>query len=279
LITIKQGPGDTVVATQTVNRPTIYLDQWMWCRLSEDTVIRNEFLDVARAVNATIMYSLISFLELGKISDPRQITALKSVMDELDFGFIEMNPRTVIDIEISSETTHSTFADFNPAVDRELIKYIASHLYHGDISRVSLIIDAIAQEASSRFHDIAQRFADGLAPVVEIARNRPSALHQSKQRIRKRLTQRSFPPYTRDLYQVVLDFIVSNKTMRMSPNEWIDVFHMVVPVSYLDFVLLDRRWKSFVKQTFPIHPPNIAQVYCDSELRLFLDALRTYQAP
>lgn len=199
MITIKQRLGDTVVVAQTVNRPTIYLDQWMWCRLSEDAVIRNEFLDVARTVNATIIYSIISFLELGKISDPLQIAAIKGVMDELDFGFIEMNPRTVIDMEMKSETTRSTFFDFNPAIDKELIKYIASHLYRGDISRVSLIMDAIAQETSGHFHNIAQRLADGLAPIIEIVRNHPSAPHQSKQRIRKRLTQRNFPPYTKEM--------------------------------------------------------------------------------
>jgi len=32
-------------------------------------------------------------------------------------------------------------------------------------------------------------------------------------------------------------------------SEWNDLFHLVVPVSYCDIVLMDKRWKTFMEQT------------------------------
>jgi hypothetical protein len=38
-----------------------------------------------------------------------------------------------------------------------------------------------------------------------------------------------------------LDFAVVNEDMKMTPPEWIDLLHTIVPVAYFDFVLLDKR--------------------------------------
>jgi hypothetical protein len=32
-------------------------------------------------------------------------------------------------------------------------------------------------------------------------------------------------------------------------SDWNDLFHLIVPVSYCDIVLMDKRWKTFINQT------------------------------
>ena len=56
----------------------------------------------------------------------------------------------------------------------------------------------------------------------------------------------------------------------MSGNEWVDVFHLVVPVAYLDFVALDKRWIHFVRNHLPLSQPSIANVYGPGELESFI---------
>jgi hypothetical protein len=60
---------------------------------------------------------------------------------------------------------------------------------------------------------------------------------------------------------MALDFVVRNKQMKMAQySEWTDLFHVVVPVSYCDLVMIDKRWKSFVAQT-GFSYPQIAMVF------------------
>ncbi len=87
---------DGVSIEQVTSRPSIYLDQWMWCLLSEDSVLRKSFIDTASGVNATLMYSLATLIELALIKDKTQINAIIEVMDSLDYGFSDSNPSRVI---------------------------------------------------------------------------------------------------------------------------------------------------------------------------------------
>lgn len=72
---------------QITSRPSIYLDQWMWCLLSEDSALRKRFIKTAHDANATIMYSNATLMELALIEDSKQIDAIHEVMDSLDYGF------------------------------------------------------------------------------------------------------------------------------------------------------------------------------------------------
>ena len=84
--------------------PSIYLDQWVWCELSEDNDMRKRFIRNALSWNCCIMYSIASLMELAQLSDQGQLRALAEVMDSLDFGFVEMDPSRVIALEKQHES-------------------------------------------------------------------------------------------------------------------------------------------------------------------------------
>ena len=111
---------------QVTNRPSLYLDQWMWGMLSQDPMLRQSFIHIGRKVNATVMYSCATLTELGLIENKSQIDAIAEVMDSLDYGFSDANPSRVIRRERELEVPEGgSFRVQNPCCDVELMENYA----------------------------------------------------------------------------------------------------------------------------------------------------------
>ena len=273
MITSRRLPNGQVFFEQKAVGPTIYLDQWMWCQLSEDAALRRRFIGSAASRSACIMYSIASLIELAQISDQGQLHALAEVMDSLDFGFVEMDPNQVIALEKRHESkTPGIFNDRHPAADRELLKYVIRSHYPST-PKMSALLRDLKQEIPARYSSIADSLEASWTPMVERARADSIVLARAKTRNRARNISRAGPPYTEDILRILNFFLVANETMVMSRNEWMDILHLVVPVAYLEFVVLDKRWIHFVRNHLPLSPPNIAAVYGPGEIELFLKEL------
>ncbi len=128
---------------------------------------------------------------------------------------------------------------------------------------VSQIIRSVIGELSSeRLTESNQAFLEDMQNLLTVGRNDTKHLNRAKARFDK--LKNNGPMYqtaTRELFQMALDFVMRNKNMKMAQySEWNDLFHLVVPVSYCDIVLVDKRWKTFMDQTgFTF--PNIAMTY------------------
>ena len=96
---------------------------------------------------------------------------------------------------------------------------------------------------------------------------------RAKAKNKERAVMRKGPPYTDDILRMLNFFLVANKTMKMDSNEWMDILHLVVPVAYMNYVLMDKRWINFVRNHLPFTPPDIATVYGPAEIDGFLEAL------
>ena len=275
----KEVTDNGVSIEQVTSRPTIYLDQWMWCLLSEDSVLRKSFIDAASGVNATLIYSFVTLIELALIEDKKQINAIIEVMDSLDYGFSDSNPTIVIRKEEELEISEGgIFKEVNPCCDLELIKNYFLHVM--DPLRpfqLSSILPKLREDGTSEeYREMGQRF-DNLTPVVLKARNDPEALNRAKKRHSKKELHRKQMPYTKDIYRLAIDFVVVNENMNMSSNELIDLLHTVVAVAYFDFVLLDKRWCHFIRTIFPLSPPKIAHVFSQREIDNFLTKIEDFE--
>jgi hypothetical protein len=263
---------------QTSTRPSIYMDQWMWGLLSEHKELRERFITIVKKKNATIIISILNFLEFGKITDTSQREAIIEIMDSLDFAFCTSEPLQVIDAENKTETPDGgAFFERHPIVDRNLLNLLWSK---SDALRplcVSALLKDQKPEDVHKYRKAAESIANAPNKVVDAARADVGAMDRLKRKFRNRhILQRTSPPYTRDVYAIAVRFIVVNETMKMHPNEWIDLFHTVVPISYIDFVLLDRRWCNFIKSNLPLKPPSIARVYSQSDLDQFFTELEAF---
>lgn len=250
--------------------PTIYLDQWMWVQLSKDAKLRERFTRSAASRNSCIMYSLVSLMELSKISDQGQLDTLAELMDILDFGFVEMDFNKVIGLEKRHEsTTLGVFNGRHPAGDIDLLNYMIRRHYP-QVPKMSALLRDMKEEIPARYSAMAERLHADLTPMIERARADPVVSARAKTKNRARSVLRAGPPYTEDIWKCLSYYLVANKDMKMNPNEWMDVFHLVVPVAYLEFVTVDKTWLDFVRNRLSITSPDIARVYGSGEIELLL---------
>lgn len=269
---------DGVSIEQVTSRPTIYLDQWTWCLLSEDSTLRNRFIKTAAEANATIMYSLATIIELALIKDSKQIEAVHDVMDNLDYGFSDSHILRVIKKEDElSITGGGTFYDLNHCCDHELIgNYFRNIMNPLKPFQLSAILPIVKNdEESGKFRKMGQKSED-ITQIVHKCRKDPVELSRAKERHTKKELFRKQKPYTKDVYRLAIDFVVVNETMKMSSQEWYDFLHVVVPVSYFDFVTLDKKWCHFIREIFPLSPPDIARVFSQREIDNFLTKINDF---
>lgn len=263
---------------QITTRPTLYLDQWMWCLLSENSKLRKTFIEIGKKVNASIMYSVVTFVELASLEDEKQIEAITEVMQSLDYGFTEANPSRVILREQKLEIPEGgAFIHLNPCCDVELIRdFFLNVMDPLKPFRISSILTQLREEGTSgRYKEMGQRLGS-ITQIVIKARKDPAVIARAKKRHLKKELQRKRSPYTQDIYNLALDFSVVNETMKMTSAEWMDLLHTIVPVAYMDFVLLDKRWCHFIRRVLPLTYPDIAQVFSQRELDDFLTALSSF---
>lgn len=270
MITSRQLANGEIVFEQKAVGPSIYLDQWMWCELSEDATLCKRFIESALSHSCCIMYSIASLMELAQVSDQGQLHALAEVMDSLDFGFVEMDPNQVIALEKRHESGRTgVFSGRHPAADLDMFNY-AIRRHHPSMPKMSSILRDLKQEIPARYRAMADRLEASLTPMVEHARADSNVLARAKTKNRERSIRRPGPPYTEDILRALTFFLVANENMKMNGKEWVDVFHLVVPVAYMEFVVLDKRWIHFVRNYLPLLPPNIAAVYGPGELESFI---------
>jgi hypothetical protein len=275
----KNATDGRVTIEQLTSRPSIYLDQWMWCLLSEDSVLGNKFIKTADEANATIMYSNATLIELALVEDTKQIDAIHEVMDNLDYGFSDFDPSRVIKKEEELEIPGGgAFYGLNPCCDLELIEnYFLNRMDPLKPFQLSAILPKLKGEVESgKFREMGQRFED-LTPIILNARKDPEGLNRAKKRHSKKELFREQIPYTKDIYRLAIDFVVVNENMKMPSNEWIDLLHTVVPVAYFDFVMLDKRWCHFIRTIFPLSPPDIAYVFSQREIDKFLIKIEGFE--
>ena len=105
-------------------------------------------------------------------------------------------------------------------------------------------------------------------------------IDKSKGRFKKIKNQSpQYQTSTREILQLALDFVVRNKNMKMSEySEWEDLFHLIVPVSYCDIVLVDRRCKAFLSQT-GFSFPEIAMTFDKHTIEDFFKEIENWNLP
>jgi hypothetical protein len=264
---------------QVVNQPYLYLDQWMWCELADDHGLRQEFITIGQKAKATIMYSFATLVEFARINDPQQLKAIGEIMDSIDYGFSEAEPARVIARERQLERAGGiTFYKSNPPGDKELIQVCYRDVLDPkNPSRLSPILTRVKEkdtlEGQKRTYE---NFGLQLTPLIEKVRQEKTLLDKAKKRYRLKRLTRKRPPYTKDLYSLAIHFVAVNEKMQMRWQEWVDMLHVVVPVSYFDFVLLDARWCHFVRNDCPLKCPDIARVFSKREMDSFLSALADF---
>jgi hypothetical protein len=235
-------------------RPTVYLDHWALNDITLHEDLRKTFIQVMNANGGTFRLSVVNITELSNQADRSQIDSILDMISSIDdCGLINIDPGEVIKKENALVANPDSIVHVkNPSAELNLVTaYIMAHNYPEHWHASEIIKSAIGDIQSKRLTKSNEEFLDDMQNLLKIGRNDSKHISMAKARFHR--LKNSGPKYqtaTRELLQMALDFIMRNENMKMTQySEWNDLFHLVVPVSYCDIVLLDKRWKTFLNQT------------------------------
>ncbi|GAG64464.1 unnamed protein product [marine sediment metagenome] len=253
--------------------PTVYLDTWALFDFIEDDRLANKFIKILNNLGGTLMLSIMSVLESVGLKNQKQFQCLCDLIDSLgidkvallDFNFMRVS------------TKEKIYKKISPAIDCGLLdSFIKIHKPENPL-KVSEIFSAYQQDLENG-KVLEENWEQSLFPIILRARNNTDSLSNAKKRFRKRKEKAKTCkfPCTEFLWESCIDYIAINENMKMPDKEWRDIFHTIVPVAYCDFVLIDKRWRNFVKST-GLNPPQIAKVYAQRNLSEFLRDLENWK--
>jgi len=255
-------------------RPAVYLDNWALNDIALENHYRNRFIKAMRRRNGTLRVSVQNIDELNKQGDWGQITSILKMIDSVDSGFLNVNVTEVIERE--DKIIKNPFIKHNdPSGDVDLIKSrLQSRSLPLDPNISEIISIAILGTPVKRYKDVA--FADLQKRKLDLGRSAQKIAKRAKERFHKaKQGGKKYDAATRELNSMAYDFIIINETMGMSKSsEWYDLNHVIVPVAYCDIVLVDKKWKAFVKQT-GFEFPDIAMIFDKKSLDEFFVQLET----
>lgn len=254
---------------QTAQSPLVYLDIWSYDFFVGNRKYGETFIDALRNTGGTLCISLMIITELSKRTDKNQIYQICNFIDYCDTFVIDMNLSRVIRKEQTNQNS-----DYSIVISDEGVLTILGTFCYQPLTAKFSITSLIKKISDELKRPVKTDFSGSLNPIIRTARDNDKFLEAAKRR-RKRRIQRTGPPYTEVIAERCFDFITANKTMKMPESEWADVFHLIVPVSYCNFVLLDNRWVSFVN-SLELKSPDIANVYNKGQINKFLDDLVRY---
>lgn len=274
---IDRGNGEIEIQ-EHFRRPTVYLDHWALNDLALEDKLRDKFVNIMARKGGTFRLSVFNMIELSKQADVSQVNSILDMIDSIpDCGLINIDPREVIKKE--NMVISDASLRLNPSIEIDIIAAHVMAQNYPTVWHVSDIIRKVIPELpSTRLSESNTEFLKDMQRLLGIGRGDKDHLRRAFNR-RKKLKSKG-PKYqaaTRELFTMALDFVMTNEQMKMAQySEWTDLFHVVVPVSYCDLVMIDKRWKSFIKQT-GFSFPHIAMVFDKKSSNDFLQAIETWE--
>ena len=225
--------------------PRIYLDHWALNDLSLNTVYRDRFINIMNQRGGTLSLSVVNMVEIAKQGDHNQVAAILGMLREVeDCGLINMDPIQVIKKENGLISNPSSIVSVkNPSAELELVKaYLLAHDRPTTWHVADIIAIAVSDPPSKHMVESNERFLANMARILEKGRSNPDSLKKASDIFKKlKLQGPRYQTATRELFKMAFYFVLKNISMRMtSYSEWLDLFHVVVPVSYCDIVMIDR---------------------------------------
>ncbi len=261
--------------------PTVYLDHWALNDLSLDVTLRNRFVTLMNEKAGTFRISLVNIAELKKQADESQVNSILDMINKItDCGFINVDTDEVIKKENALITEPSLKSVVhNPSAEVKIIEIYLMEYNNPDKWHISEIIRSTLNELPAK-HQTKNNigFLQDMQRLLKTIRNDKKYLERASNRFKTLKTQGpQYQTATREMLQMAIDFVIRNRDMKMSEySEWEDLFHVIVPVSYCDLVLIDKRWKTFISQT-GFSYPKIAKVFDKTSLENFFQTIENWK--
>ncbi len=270
MIELSVDPTGEVIAKQYLASPAIYLDLWAIKDFSLDLRIAERFVKALVRKSGTLVLSWIHFLELSQLRNEKQVSAIIEFFEKASphVFFMDVIPKSVIDKEDSLLKGKVRIA---PHADDRFLKLFLTHRRQGpNPLTVGEFLKDFQQE---RVVSMCQSFLNELIETVEKSRRRAQANPKLAAHIKQIPSGPDLPHATRFINIDALQYVVRDK-IKVTPRDWRDLFHMIVPLAYCDILLLDHRWtvkaREIVERLQRVgNKAQMAEVFSGRELEQF----------
>src|SRR2546425_3616321 len=249
MITLDFDPGNRLRATQSATVPFVYLDQWAYISLAKDPQQLQRLVDAIVRLDGTLAFSVFNFFELSQVSDLEQLRRIENLFQQIwpRVAFLNSDPTEVISSE--DEILRGTSNQAPHLDDWMLNKYV--ELYRPGVNPLD--------PKGFLLHLQTPGFAEGfrtayrlLAERMKTAFRKMRRMYQIDENAKTEVTSLSkgepIPRPTRDIFEQAVYMAAKDNLNIHNPNHFTDFFHMVVPLSYCDLVLLDKGWAERARQ-------------------------------
>lgn len=228
--------GKTVEIVHDVVSPAVYLDQAPLLNIARNQGYANRFLSALERRNGTLVFSWLNAVELADPEDPKTFASGKALFEKAfpRIAFQEAIPDLVVQAEDADD---GKWKISRPQLDRMMFgkytSWAAARKTMNPIDPAGFL--DFARECRDQIRTAWSVSADRALKVLESARasgNYPEPdLAGAEKRARP----------TRHFDQLALHHLV-NSNLPLTSQNYRDYHHMVVAVSYCDYVVLDKHW-------------------------------------
>lgn len=257
--------------------PVVYLDHGPLMEIAANHA--DAFVDALISRNGTLAFSWVNLVERARVADD---TA--AVIDRLlrrlwpRLIFLEAVPDVVIDREDSLLAGVSTRP---PHLDDPLVRMLMTNPTPGCLNPIDpeglLTVyrtPEVRAACDTKWEATTEMIMGAVAASAD--RYREDEAIRARFRLLPGQTPIEFP--TRYVYDEGIRYLIKNDLAH--PNHAADLFHMVVPVSFCDYVVLDANWKEAARQVQnKLRDAELltheAKVYRVSEIGEFITQLKS----
>ena len=234
--------GDLVAGQQAVP-PTVYLDHWALRIFSQDQGWASPLTAALRSRDGTLVLSWANLAEFSTLTDQRQACQAETLIEAIlpRIFLLEANPFIVIDREDQLLAGGPPVAphgdpDFLRALVMLKPRPPALFTAHDLFSVMQ------SQEAAERTAKMADVFVSQLAKMRDEVQTDPTL----RATLRRPATTAPIQRGTRFILRELVRALMLDKGTKITRNDALDFFHVVVPVAYCEFVLVDGYWETQV---------------------------------
>jgi hypothetical protein len=251
VLSVQLRPGTAQVERiHCTTSPLVYLDQWGWRWLARDLVARAEFLRLLKESGGTLAFSEINLVEFGGLSDRGLLQSCEELLElaRPNVAFTDFDPEAVTRRE--DEMQHGSTGVVQPFLSDRLLEQLDRFddtrldplCFRGFITRVLL------KSGPGGLRPAAEILVKALARGVTKGKVVRDTTVGGKKEIQSGVKGELFRWPTRHVYTAACYNVVKSNLDLTSVNHGMDFFHMIVPISCCDVVLLDSAWAETARQ-------------------------------
>jgi hypothetical protein len=247
MIVLGTGVGGDPLIGQAPTSPLVYLDHFA-VRAAEKQ--RERFAKALKKSGGTWAMSWVNFLEFAETSEG-SVASAEALISECVPNILFFDVESGAVIERENRALRGEF-DGYPFLHREL-----ANLYVMLPGRTSLNplepTGFVAAWRTPHLRTELKRLSDEAATMTTKMFEEARKKRTLNREVRRNLDRRPLPvrkriPPTRYVVSETMKLMVKSKMNFKDGHNLRDFWHMVVPISYCDFVLLDKNWREIARQ-------------------------------